>query len=442
MALELRPDRHYSPDEFWESRALLKAIKWWASDRVKSPYAILVWVMVQMLSRIPYNTFYVTKTGANSLNMTFNISGDTGTGKSASRHLASDPEKICRFLGNYWFGAPLVQPRSGEAIGDSYFIRTKKTSDDGKEYWEDDWVNLNRSVIFFFDEVLFLIGKQRQNSSTLPSVLLSMWSGEMLGGALAGGHGKTVNPKEYRACTVIHSQKENDPYRSDTSGYSGETSRVLNVRSVNPNARADQQKVSGQFPPRLVEIPRFGGEGTQMPPQFRALPEMEAAQEEQDLLASEGLHDKTRSHEILQRAKVACVLAALDGRTELEIEDWHLALHLIEHSRTVDSEIRAAQRIAVRSEAGKSGEILGIRMEAAEDAKEQAAIERVAKNIRKHAPDADYDPSKLSTNQRDEGALGRLKAKISSRDRGKVFDEALEFIYEELQGKGGEKNGE
>ena len=397
--------------------------------------------MVQMLSRIPYNTFYVTKTGANSLNMTFNISGDTGTGKSASRHLASDSEKICKFVGNYWFAAPLVQPRSGEAIGDSYFIRAKKTSDDGKDFWEDEWVNLNRSVIFFFDEVLFLIGKQRQNSSTLPSVLLSMWSGEMLGGALTGGKGKTVQSKEYRACTVIHSQKENDPYRSDTSGYSGETSRVLNVRSVNPNARADQKKVDGQIPPRVVEIPKFGGEGDSMPSQFHSLPEMEAAQEEQDLLASEGMHDKTRSHEILQRAKVACVLAALDGRTELDIEDWHLALHLIEHSRTVDAEIRAAQRIAVRSEAGKSGEILGITMEAAENAKEGAAIERVAKNIRKHAPDADYDLSKLSTNQRDESALGRLKSKISSRDRGKVFDEALEFIYDELQGKGGEKDG-
>jgi hypothetical protein len=230
MSEGLRPDRTYYPEEFWDARPILKAIKWWASDRVKSPYAILVWVMVQMLSRIPYNTFYVTKTGANSLNMTFNISGDTGTGKSASRHLASDPEKICKFLGNYWFAAPLVQPRSGEAIGDSYFIRAKKTSDDGKDFWEDEWVNLNRSVIFFFDEVLFLIGKQRQNSSTLPSVLLSMWSGEMLGGALTGGKGKTVQSKEYRACTVIHSQKENDPYRSDSSGYSGETSRVLNVR--------------------------------------------------------------------------------------------------------------------------------------------------------------------------------------------------------------------
>jgi hypothetical protein len=192
------------------------------------------------------------------------------------------------------------------------------------------------------------------------------------------------------------------------------------------------------MPPRVVDIPKFGGEGDRMPPQFYALPEMEAAQEEQDLLASEGLHDKTRSHEILQRAKISCVLAALEGRTALTIEDWHLALHLIEHSRVVDAEIRAAQRIAVRSAAGREGEVLGIRMEAAEDAKEQAAIERIAKNLRKHAEEAGYDFSKTSTMQRDAGALGRLTAKISSRDRGKQMANALEFLYHESHEEGGE----
>jgi hypothetical protein len=432
MSDELVPDRRYTEQEFWNARPLLKNVKWWASRTVKSPYAILAWVMVRMLSRIPYDTNYVTKTGKNTLNLTVNISGDTGTGKTAARKIAHS-DKICSFMGMYWFAVPLIQLRSGEAAGDSYFTQEKKQLEDGSSVWEDEWVNLNHSIIFFFDEVLFFIGKQRQNSSTLVSVLLSMWSGEMLGGALTGGKGKTVEAGSYRAVVVINSQKENDPFRTDSSGYSGETSRVLNVSSTNPNARRDFESVKGKEPPFPVEIPLFGGEGTRATPQFLALPEMEAAQEEQDFLASEGLHDRTRSHEVLQRSKIACVLAALDGRTNLNHEDWHLALHLIEHSREVDKEIRAAQHRANRSEAGQAGFILGIRMDAAEESKEKAQVERVTKNLKRWAPEVGYDLALLPHEGENRLAKPKLMAKISGRDRKDDFvDSVLTLIHQEL----------
>jgi hypothetical protein len=310
----------------------------------------------------------------------------------------------------------------------------KRTLEDGKEVWEDEWVNLNHALIFFFDEVLFFVGKQKQNSSTLVSVLLSMWSGEMLGGALTGGKGKTVEAGTYRAIVVLNSQKENDPFRTEASSYSGETSRILNVSSTNPNARRDFMAVQGQFEPIPVEIPKFGGEGTQMPPQFYALPEMEAAQEEQDFAASEGLHDKSRSHEVLQRSKIACVLAALDGRTHLNHEDWHLALHLIEHSRNVDRDTRVAQQKAIRSEAGKSGAVLGIRMDAAEASKQKSQLERVEINIRRWAQEVGYQLDLLPTDERNRATKPKLVGKITGRDRD-VIDEVLELIYTRLNDK-------
>ncbi len=431
MSTELIPDRKYTPQEFWAARPLLSNIKWWASHTVKSPYAILVWAMVQMLTRIPYDTYYVTKTGKNALNMTFVVSGDTGTGKTAARHLAYE-EKIFSFDGQYWYEAPLVQLRSGESAGDAFFTRIKQSVEGQKDDWVDEWINLNRAIVFFFDEVLYFVGKQRQNSSTLVAVLLSMWSGEMLGGALAGGRGKTVPAKEYRACVVLNSQKETDAFRSDASAYSGESSRILTVSAVNPNAEADFEAVQGMEPPTRFIVPKFGGYGDSMPPQFIALPEMEVAQAQQDFLAHKGLNDKTRSHEILQRSKIACVLAALDGRTTLSIEDWHLALHLIEHSRAVDGEIRAAQAAALRSEAGKSGAILGLKMYAADESKEQAAIQRVAKNIRKHAAEAGYALNMPTNAPENIAAAKKLAAYlITSRDRDLIAP-ALTLIYNEL----------
>lgn len=426
---ELTPDKKYTAEEFWNSRPLLKKIKWWASYTAKSPYAILVWVMVQMLGRIPYDTQYITKTGGTSLNLTFVISGATGTGKTAARKLAYSG-KICEFQGTNWSPVPLVQPRSGEAIGDSYLIRVKTELEDGTDIWEDEWINLNHSIIFFFDEVLFFVGKQRQNSSTLVSVLLSMWSGEMLGGALAGGKGKTIEADTYRAIVCVNAQPENDPFRTDLSANSGETSRILTVSSINPDGRRALAEVRGQVPPVPHVIPQFGGVGDRATPQYHALPEMEAAQEEQDMAACEGTHDRTRSHEILQRAKLTCVMAALEGRTQLEIEDWHLAGHLIEHSREMDQRIRKAQGIAARSEAGKSGALLGYKLGAADETKELYALERVVKRIQRWAPEVGYDLTKPKTDASNASALSLLNGKITSRDR-ELVASALEAILNE-----------
>ena len=438
MNPQVRSDKKYSESEFWASRPLLRNIKWWASDRVTSPYAILVWAMVQMLSRIPYDTYYVTKTGKTTLNMTFVVSGDTGTGKTAARHLAYEG-KILSFEGNYWFEAPLIQLRSGESAGDAYFIRIKKSIEGQKDEWVDEWINVNRAIVFFFDEVLYFVGKQRQNSSTLDAVLLSMWSGEMLGGALAGGRGKTVPAKQYRACVVFNSQKETDAFRSDASAYSGESSRILTVSAVNPNAESDYVKVQGTEPPPPIVIPKFGGNGDWVSPQFFALPEMEAAQTQQNFLAHKGLHDKTRSHETLQRAKIACVLAALDGRTSLNLEDWDLALHLIEHSRAVDAEIRSAQIKAVRAEAGKSGAILGVKMDAADTSKEQAALERVTKNLRKWCEEEGYDPTLLPHEGNNPAKKALVEKHFASRDR-EYLTEGFTRLYNEKVG-GGDMDG-
>jgi hypothetical protein len=200
---------------------------------------------------------------------------------------------------------------------------------------------------------------------------------------------------------------------------------------VNPLAESDFEGVQGTEPPAKVIVPKFGGYGDSMPPQFYALPEMEAAQAQQDFLAHKGLNDKTRSHEILQRSKIACVLAALDGRTYLNIEDWHLALHLIEHSREVDGEIRTAQTKALRSEAGKSGAILGVRMDAADASREEAALERVTRNLRKWALAEGYDLDQLPHEGTNPMKKSLVEKHFSSRDR-EYLAEAYTRLFNEL----------
>lgn len=426
---ELIPDKSLTDQEFWNSRPLLQRVKLVASKTRKSPHAILGWLMVWMLTRISFKTTYISEVGKASLNMLFLMSAATGGGKSAARGAAADSFK---FADVGWSTPEPIQAGSGEAIPDSFYVRVKERNEDGKDVWVDDWLNPNHCRIFYNDEISFHKGKAHQNSSTLEATYLSMYTGDNLGRTLAGGKGKEVAAGQYRAIAVFNAQPENDPFRSDASMASGMPSRLLNLNASNPNARADYEAVREIIKPEPFEIPHFGMRGDSMPPQFRALPEMEAAHAEEDFLASEGLREHGRSHTLLTRAKTACVLAALEGRDYLLIEDWHLAGHLIEHSNSIDAHVKKTLHAAARSEAGKAGAILGIKLGASDESKEQYALERVKRNLRKHARDCGYELTRGRTEEDNKKPFGVLSSKISGRDR-ELIDAALESILRETK---------
>jgi hypothetical protein len=79
-----------STKEFWESSELLRMVKRVADKTRKSAYAILGWLMVDVLTRISYQTHYVSEVGRASLNMLFLMSAPTGGGKSAARKVAKE----------------------------------------------------------------------------------------------------------------------------------------------------------------------------------------------------------------------------------------------------------------------------------------------------------------------------------------------------------------
>ena len=433
---ELTPDKTYTEKEFWNARPLLKRIKLVASKTRKSPHAILGWLMVWMLTRISYETTYMSEVGKASLNMLFLMSAATGGGKSAARKVAEDNFV---FKDEGWSCPSPVQAGSGEAIPDSFYVAVKELNEAGKEVWKEDWLNPNHCRIFYNDEISFHKGKAQQNSSTLEATYLSMYSGDYLGRTLAGGKGKEVPAGKYRAITVFNAQPENDPFRSDASMASGMPSRLLNLNASNPTARADYEAASTIPMPQPFEIPHYGTPGDAMRPQFRALPEMEAAHAEEDFLANEGLREHGHSHTLLTRAKTACVLAALEGRDYLVIEDWHLAGHLIEHSNAIDSSIKKTLSVAARTEAGKAGAILGVKLGASDESKYLYAVERVAKNLKKHAKECGYDLSRPRTDEVNLKPMSALNLKISGRDRD-LIEPALNSIINETNNKKEDSN--
>jgi hypothetical protein len=434
MSSELVLDRKYIIHEFWSARPLLARVLIVASRTRKSAYSILGWLMVEVLTRIRYETSYVSEVGKASLNMLFLMSAPTGGGKSASRRVALE---YFEFEGTNWSASRPIQLGSGEAGADSYWVQVKAS--DGKPEWV--WVNPNHCRVFYNDEIAFHKGKAQQNSSTLEATYLSMYSGDLLGRSLAGGKGKEVPANEYRAVVVFNAQPENDPFRNDASKASGMPSRLLNLSATNPNARADYAATASQDLATLgaFVIPKLGWHNGDVfiPHQYSALPEMEAAHAEEDFLAAEGLREHGRSHTLLTRAKVACVLAALEGREHLILEDWHLAGFLSDHSTDLDESIQKTILQAQRSEAGKSGTILGVRMDAADAAKEEAALERVTKNLRKWSEVESYDNTLPPHEGNNPMRKSLVEKHFPSRDRD-YLTEAFNRLYTE-QREGGDK---
>lgn len=453
MGSELVSETGISDVEFWDSRPLLRQVKLVASKTRKSPYAILGWLMVEMLTRLSYKVNYVSEVGTASLNMLFLMSAPTGGGKSAARRVAKE---YFEFETIAWSHCEPIQAGSGEGIADSFFERKKTTDDEGNDVWEVEWINPHHCRVFYNDEISFHKGKAHQNSSTLEATYLSMYSGDLLGRSLAGGRGTEVPAGEYRAIAVFNAQPENDPFRNDASKASGMPSRLLNLNAINPNARLDYAQVadvpllswqpykipsigSSQASPQLLGgvelvVPHISNE-----PTYFALPEMNLAHAEEDFLASEGLREYGRSHTLLTRAKVTCVLAALDGRAALNIEDWHLAGHLIDHSNAMDDAIQKVISRAQRTEAGKSGAILGVKMDAADASKEEAALLRVISNVRKWAAVEGYDLTQLPHEGNNPAKRSAIESHISNRDRGYIETALLQLHNEHVEG--GEKNG-
>jgi hypothetical protein len=407
----------FDKKSFWASRPILVFIKRLADAKMVSAYALLGWVIVQRLTMISYKTRYHSYKGKASLNMILLISGPTGIGKSIAKDLV---EEFFDFGINYSKTEP-IQAGSGEAVADSFFTRVLRTDEDGSDKWVEDWVNPNHCQIFHNDEIDFHKGKANQNSSTMDATYLSLYIGAKLGRQLANFKGREVPAGQYRGVVIFNSQPTRDPFRNAGAIDSGFTSRLLNLDARNPDMEKDFKPLPDHELGKFVVPPLYQERGDIfMYPDYRAIPEMEAEHQAQDMSGHLLGRDSSYSHTILTKAKIACVLAALEGRTSLVLEDWDLAQHLIDHSIRVDTDIKKAIVAEERRAAGLAGTNLGHRMHVADDVKFARNISRVIRSMKSHSELLGIDLSKeLSTEHK-----RQLKQKIAYRDR-PLVDDAL-----------------
>ena len=380
-----------------------------ANAKGQSPWPVLGWAIVRALHTVPYTVCYQSLIGRQALNSLVGISGPTGAGKTISQRLLEDhfvfPDNDpSRPLSKSWEG--LIPPGSGESMPDRYvYLDQLKEDEESGEIPAKDrlssvlvWHHPNHAAVFFFDEVGMLASRSSRQGSTLVDYMKEGWSGSEFGRTLASGKGVVLPRESYRFACVINTQ----PKRAGILFSEEAVAGGLQGRFLWFDVTADiNRHLISREPVENFPIPAIDWSGID---RIQALEVMDTAHTQHHWDALDGLISETDSHILLTQAKVAVALAVLDGRAELNQEDWDLSQLVIDHTvktrKVIEEALVEENRLAVI----RDGKRAAVKEALSEAEKHKVNVEATAAAIfRLRARNRRKKPGKndLSQRQRD-----------------------------------------
>lgn len=313
MTYELPP-----ADDLWLSdRPELVAIRWEAARRIASPWAVFAYALVHSLLTIPYPVRYRSKRHPEGTppNLAICIVGRSGAGKSTATNAAA----VAIRYGGAGELPDATIPRSGEAIPASLAWMEPPAKGSGSEPVMR-WKRPDHALWAHWDEVGQLGAQGARQGSTLLDSLKSLTSGERIGGQNSRGDGLMIPRDTYRAVLTVAAQpRMSAPLFSDVAISGGFTARFLFLPAEDA---ASADRPIPHNPTDTVTRSLAHWEGVRF---VDALPEMDAAHEEDARAALRGDREAIDSRLLLVRAIVAIGLANMAGRAVLTPDDWHLA---------------------------------------------------------------------------------------------------------------------
>ena len=321
---------------FWRSRRILRHL--YLSSRVlmSSPWALLGGTILRALHTVPYYVQYHSALAPGSLNTVGVFMADSGGGKTV---LQAQINEILSFEGRKFVTR---SPGSGEAIAETYVASIDK--DTGAVKWRDP----SRAEMFSFDEVGMIAAMKKRGGSTVLEYLKIGWSGGRLGRVLVGEKGVELPEHEYRLTAFINAQHDRaDVLLNSDEVAGGFPGRLLWINMQDPSV-VDRHKPGEEVRRLRIRLPEWpardasNGRGGFV--KVHALPQMDEAHMEERRGFHLGTRDALLGHELMVRVRVAVALMVLDGRTELNDEDWELAEVVMDHSRATRALVR--QRLA------------------------------------------------------------------------------------------------
>lgn len=390
---------------FW-ARPAHARVREFARARRTPPWSTFGWVLVRVAASVPAHVVLPPLIGGvGNLNLFVGIVANSGGGKGSSQRAA---EGAVRLSGGLPFPPP-VTPGTGEGMTTA-FVRRSAEDPSGVELHTE-------SVVFDVAEVSGLAAVSGRTGSTLLSHMCQAWSGERLGFQYADAAKRLpVAANSYRATLVVGIQ----PLRAgvlldDEDG--GTPQRFVWLPGTDP----DIPDVAPPVPepwhwtmPGLDVLPREKSTGYRV---IEVCDEARRTIDTEHVKRQRGDGDALDGHALYTRLKVAAVLALLDGRGDVNDEDWYLAGTLMLVSDRVREDVLAIRKTnRVRAEINRK------------IAQERAAEVVQDDTYRRGVHDARASIIRLISEE--PRAKSKVRKGLSKRLR-EYFDDALDGLVDE-----------
>ena len=390
-------------DWFWQQRTILTHVHEFARARRVSPWAVLGVVLVRVCAVVPPFVVLPALVGSHvSLNTYIGFVGRSGAGKDSAINAAADAVDV---------GAvTIVGIGSGEGIAHQYVSYKRPDRQTGDPGGLEQHTT---SVVFDAPEVDTLAALKNRQSSTLLPELRKAWTGSPLGFAYVDKEKRLKLPAHaYRLGLIVAIQPERAaPLLDDTD--SGTPQRLLWLPAVDgdaPDVRPDEPE---PIVWRISAWPMASASGRVILGVCRTARD---AIDSARLARLRGDGDALDGHGLLCRLKVASLLGILDGRAEVNDDDWTLAGVIQAKSDYTRGQVVQALKDARRDAEHARGKQQADRAVMEVEAVEDAAVQRVARAVRR----------KLVPEW---ATRSDLRRGIAGRDRG-YFDLAIDRLAE------------
>ena len=346
-------------DPFWDARPELRTIHTYAHSAIESPWAVLAGVLATVAECIPPSVVLPPLgNGADataSLNVFFGIVGASGQGKGASGRVADgvlQPQGATR-------DRVAVPIGSGEGIA-AEFLKADADKSLAPEFQVRD-----TSVRFNVNEIDTYTSLLARQGAIVDAEVRRLWSGENLGTANANPATRRIIPADMHRGTIIMGIQ---PVRADgllgTAG-GGTLQRMVFLPGGDPNtpwetpARPDPLDWESPWPTLPTSSKMLVSVAGEVSEEMR-LDRVRRQREGGDPL---------KSHRNLSKLKIAALLAALDGRRDVNPDDWALGELIMRESDHQLDIIRAACAETKAAAQRALGVATAEREQAADDAK-------------------------------------------------------------------------
>jgi hypothetical protein len=350
------------PDTFWNARPQLEHIRTAAHSRLLSAPAVLHAVLARIAAQSPHTIELPPIVGTTAPLCFFaTLIAAPGVGKSSANGVAAAlvPNLLNDGMREHDQFADQLPLGSGEGLVDVLCAFVKEETADGKK-------NVKRQVrnnaFVFVDEGQVLAELGGRSGSTLLPTLRTIWSGGVLGSTNASAERKRLVPGGGYSFGVVVAIQEGHAGALLNDVAAGTPQRFAWARGTDPTV----PDVSPDWPgPLGWELPGFaamcriedqsGRWGDRHP--LPVAPEIvdEIRDRSRSRIRGETTVDQYDAHSDLLRLKMAALLAILDGRLDVGIEDWRLAEVMKNSSDAVrDSVIAIAVEEARQKESATS----------------------------------------------------------------------------------------